>query len=100
MKTIKNNIFLAVFIFFAAGLSQAVDIESVESDQIIDYLLGMPQPGTPEIIDGMVVFTASSGLRRVGVAFADESFAKVHWFRQFLIPRDPLEISEKEKREA
>jgi len=98
MKTIKITTFLALFLVFAAGLSHAVDIESVESDILMDRLLGITEPGMPEIIDDLIVFTASSSLRRVGVAFADEGFAKVHWFRPLLIARDPEEIPLTEKR--
>ena len=98
MKTIKIPTFLALFLVFTAGLSHAVDIESIESDQIMDRLLSITEPGMPEIVDDLVVFTASSSLRRVGVAFADEGFAKVHWFRPLLIARDPHEIPLTEKR--
>ena len=72
------------------GFAGAVDIESVESYHLIDRLLSLPGPGVPEILDDLVIFTASSSLRRVGVAFAGEGFSKVHWFRQLLIPQDPL----------
>jgi hypothetical protein len=97
MKTIKMRTFLAGFLMLIAGFSHAVDIESVNSYQIHDRLLGFSGPGAPEILDNMIIFTASSSLRRVGIAFADEGFGKVHWFRQLIVPRDPLDISEKEK---
>ena len=88
MKTIKNGTLLTVFFFFLAGFSHAVDIESLESYELIDRLLSLPGPGAPEIFDNLVIFTASSGLRRVGVAFADEGFSQVHWFRQLMVRRD------------
>ncbi|MCL1836516.1 MAG: glycogen-binding domain-containing protein [Treponema sp.] len=97
MKTIKKGILLAALLFFAAGFSQAVDIESVESYQLVDRLLSLPGPGLPEILDNLVIFTASSSFRRVGIAFADEGFSKVHWFRQLLVRRDPMEDPENEK---
>jgi hypothetical protein len=87
MKTI---IAMALFIA-AAGFAGAVDIESVESYQLIDRLLSMPGPGAPEILDDLVIFSASSGLRRVGVAFANEGFSKVHWFRRLMVSQDPLD---------
>jgi hypothetical protein len=98
MKTIKIKTFLAGFLLLTAGFSHAVDIESVESYQLHDRLMSFSEPGAPEIIDDMVIFTASSSLRRVGIAFADEGFAKVHWFRQLLVSRDPLEIPPTEKK--
>ena len=98
MKTIKIGIFLALLLFFTLGFSHAVDIESVESYQLIDRLLSLSGPGAPEIVDDLVIFTASSGFRRVGIAFADEGFSKVHWFRQLLVRRDPREIPENEKK--
>jgi hypothetical protein len=97
MKTIKIRTFLAGFLLFTAGFSHAVDIESVDSHQVFDRLLSFSEPGAPEIVDNLIIFTASSSLRRVGVAFADEGFAKVHWFRQLLISRDPMEIPLTEK---
>jgi len=97
MKTIKNGTLLAALLFFAAGFSQAVDIESVESYQLVDRLLSLPGPGMPEILDNLVIFTASSAFRRVGIAFAEEGFSKVHWFRQLLVRRDPMEDPYNEK---
>jgi len=95
MKTIKIAALITVFLFFAFGSSFAVDIETVESYQLIDRLLNFTGPRAPEIFDDLVIFTAPSSYRRVGIAFADEGFAKVHWFRQLLIRRDPLEIAGK-----
>jgi len=89
MKTIKIGTLLASLLFLAAGVSHAVDIESIESYELIDHLLGLSGPGAPQIVDDMVVFTASSSFRRVGIAFADEGFSKVYWFRQLLVRRDP-----------
>jgi hypothetical protein len=34
----------------------------------------------------------------VGIAFAFEGYAKVYWFRKFLIPRDPAEIAAEKKK--
>jgi hypothetical protein len=100
MKTMKFRTFLAVFLFsvFATSLSHAVDIESVESPLIFDRLLSYSGPEAPVILDNMVIFTASSSLRRVGVAFADEGFSRVHWFRQLLVSRDPQDNPFDEKK--
>jgi hypothetical protein len=98
MKTMKISTFLASFFVLAAGFSQAIDIESVDSYQLHDHLVSITGPGAPEIIDNMIIFTAPSSLRRVGIAFADEGFAKVHWFRQLLAMRDPMEIPHTEKK--
>jgi hypothetical protein len=98
MKTIKIRTILALFLIINVVSSYAVDIESVDSPRILDYLISLSEPGAPQIVDNYVVFTASSNLRRIGVAFADEDFSKVHWFRQFQIRRDPLEIPITEKK--
>jgi hypothetical protein len=98
MKTMKMRTFLVCFFILAAGYSHAVDIESVDSYELHDRLLSFSGPGAPEIVDDMIIFTASSSLRRVGIAFADEGFAKVHWFRQLLAVRDPAEIPRTEKK--
>jgi hypothetical protein len=92
MKT--NYIRIPFFLlFFTAGLGFAIELESIESHKVTEYLLGLKGPNAPVFIEDMVVFTASSSLRRVGVAFADEGFYKVHWFRQMLIKQDPLDIA-------
>lgn len=86
------------FLVAAAGFSHAVDVESVDSFELHNRLATISEPGAPEILDDLVIFTASSGLRRVGIAFADEGFGKVHWFRQLLIPREIREIPRSEKK--
>jgi len=95
MKTIKIGTFLSILLLLVYGFSFAVDVETVESYQLLDRLFNLTGPGAPQFLDDMVIFTAPSSYRRVGIAFADEGFAKVHWFRQLLIRRDPLEIAGK-----
>jgi len=92
MKCVKTGTFCILFFFLAHGLSHAtVEPETIESFEIISYLLGLSEPRPPEVIDNMVVFTASSSWRRVGIAFASEDFSRVHWFRPLLVSEDPLE---------
>ena len=79
-----------MLLIFATGVSHAT-VETIESFEVLGYLLGLSEPAPPEIIDNKVVFTASSGLRRVGIAFAHEGFARVHWFRPLMVSQDPLE---------
>jgi hypothetical protein len=96
MKT--NYIRIPFFcLIFTAGLGFAIDIESIESHSVVQHLLSLNEPGAPAFIEDMVVFTASSSLRRVGIAFADEGFYKVHWFRQMLVSQDPLDIAQDPK---
>ncbi|MDR0876473.1 MAG: glycogen-binding domain-containing protein [Treponema sp.] len=83
MKTITTSALL----FLIIGSLGAVDIESY---QFIDHLLSLPGPGAPIVYEDAVIFTASSGVRRVGVAFAYEGFSRVYWLRKLLIPQDPL----------
>jgi len=97
MKTIKLRRVLIFFLLAAAGFAHAVDVESVDSHELHTRLATILKPAAPEILDDMIIFTAPSDLRRVGIAFADEGFAKVHWFRQLLVFRDPQEISKTEK---
>jgi hypothetical protein len=84
MKTIIAVTLLAFF----TGSALAVDFESYE---FIDRLLSFSGPGAPEIFEDAVIFTAPSSLRRVGVAFAYEDFAKIYWFRQLMIPQDQID---------
>jgi hypothetical protein len=97
MKTIKMRTFLTLFLLLSVVSSHAIDIESVNSPQVVDYLLTLSRPGTPQVFDDYVVFTVSSNLRQVGIAFADEGFSKVYWFRQLSVRRDPQEIPAGEK---
>lgn len=55
-----------------------------ESYQFIDHLLTLSGPKAPEIYEDAVIFTAPSSYRRVGIAFAHEGFAKVHWFKKLM----------------
>jgi hypothetical protein len=82
MKTIIAVTLLSFMVSFAG----AADVESY---QFIDRILSLDGPGAPELYEDAVLFTAPSSHRRVGVAFANEGFSRVYWFRQLLIPQDP-----------
>ena len=79
----------AVLLIFIIGNITAVDIDS---HQFIDHIRAITEPGKPEIFEDGVLFTASSSYRRVGISFAHESYAKVHWFRQLMVPRAYSEL--------
>jgi hypothetical protein len=64
-------------------LATAVDLDSF---RFSDHLSGIVSPGAPELFEDAVIFTAASPARRVGVSFAHEGFARVHWFRKLLKP--------------
>jgi hypothetical protein len=67
------------------GITGADDTVSF---QFISHLLLRDRPGRPEIVDTSVVFTAPSEYRRVGVAFANEGFREVHWFKKLMVPNE------------
>ena len=83
MKTIA----IFCLLILIAPFSRADEWESYE---VVNSLLSIHSPSAPLIIDNYVIFTADSGLRRVGVAFAHENFANVHWFRPLAVPQDRL----------
>ena len=85
MKTFLTTALLILFI----GNIGAVDIESY---QFIDFMRAISAPVKPEIYEDGVVFTASSLYQRIGISFAHEGYARVHWFRRFLVPRDQSEL--------
>ena len=85
MKTFITAVLLTLII----GNIPAVDIGSL---QFIDHIRSIAAPGRPEIFENGVLFTASSSLRRMGISFAHEGYAKVHWFRQLMIPRDSADL--------
>ncbi|MDR1319755.1 MAG: glycogen-binding domain-containing protein [Treponema sp.] len=98
MKTIKRGVFAVSparlglkIALIAAVFLETAGAEDIESYRFIDRLLSLPGPGAPEVFEDMVIFTAPSSYRRAGVAFANEGFSKVHWFRQLVVPQDPLD---------
>ena len=92
MKRVKVGTIYILLLILAAGFSHAAaEAESSLPIEVLGRLLAFSEPGPPEIMDNMVIFTASSSLRRVGIAFADEGFSRVHWFRPLLVSEDPLE---------
>ena len=88
--TMKALIKTALLVLIIGNIG-AVDIQSY---QFIDFLRAIPGPGGPELFENAVVFTAPSHYSRVGISFAYEGYARVHWFRQLLIPRSTAEILE------
>ena len=84
MKTIKVLILFNII----AAFSWAADWETYH---ILNRLLTLPGPGAPVPFEDVVIFTSSSSNRRAGVAFAHEDFSRVYWYRQLLIPQDPLD---------
>jgi len=87
MKTFVASALLILII----GSIEAADIGTY---QFIDHLRGISAPMQPEIFGNAVVFTASSAYHRVGVSFAHEGFARVHWFQRLMLPRDSAELAE------
>ena len=100
MKRVKTILCALLFVFATGHFLAAADAEAIESLEVLGFLLGLSAPAPPAIIDNMVVFTASSSLRRVGIAFADEGFSQVHWFRPLMVSEDPLERIRRGRRES
>jgi hypothetical protein len=78
----KKYLTIVIFAICTAHVS-AVELGSVS---LVDYLISIKSPGAPEIFEDAVVFTAPSSYKRVGVAFAHESFSQIHWFIKLLVP--------------
>ena len=79
--------FNAMLLLFIIGNISAVDTESYE---FIDHLLSIKGPGSPELFEDAVIFTAPSSYKRVGISFAHEGFSRVYWFRKLLVPREEV----------
>jgi len=84
-----KTFFAAALLILYIGNIGAVDIESY---QFIDFIRDISAPAKPEIYQDGVVFTASSSYQRVGISFAHEGYARVHWFKRLLVPRDQAEL--------
>jgi hypothetical protein len=87
-----KKFFFALLLTVIIGSTGAADNgRSGDTDYpftIVDHLLRRSGPGEPEIVDDMVIFTAPSTYRKVGVAFAHEGFGAVHWFKKFMVPNE------------
>jgi hypothetical protein len=87
-----------MLLIVSIGSIEAIDTESY---QFINHLLNIRSPGAPEVFEDGVIFTAPSTHRRVGISFAPEGFAKVHWFENMRRAKDELTPNEeKSKNEA
>ena len=93
MKTITA---LLLLLIMSIGNINGIDTESYH---FVEHLLRMGGPQGPQIFEDGVIFTAPSSYRRVGVAFAHEGFAKVHWFRKLVMPEDNMTALERGKKE-
>jgi hypothetical protein len=87
MKTIYAFVIFTVFAVFPLAAEW-------ETYEIIGRLLSLQEPGAPVIQDNAltsqaaVIFTVPSSMRKVGIAFAHEKFAKVYWFKHLVVPQD------------
>jgi hypothetical protein len=91
----KYIIFPALLLFIIGNIC-AVDTDSYD---FIDRLLSKTAPGSPEIFEDAVIFSASSQYKRVGIAFAHEDFSEVHWFRKLMIPKETIPLEENAEEE-
>jgi hypothetical protein len=66
----------------------SIEAANTNSFQFIDHLLKLKQPEKPLVVEDSVIFTASSGYRRVGIAFAHEDFGKIYWFQKLMISNE------------
>jgi len=80
----------SALLIYIIGNIGAVDIGSY---RFIEHLRGITAPREPHLYEGGVVFTAPSSYRRVGISFAHENYARVHWFQRLLLPRDAAEFT-------
>ena len=71
------------------GIIGAVD---TGSHQFIEHIREITAPVAPHVYENAVLFTASSSHSRVGISFAHEGYARVHWFRPLRLPRDATEF--------
>jgi len=93
MKTI--SIFAILILFAPSFLSAQQNAPIVqrpeyewETFEMVDRLLKIREPASPVIYDNFVIFSAASSLRRIGIAFAHENFAKIYWYRPLLVSQD------------
>ena len=85
MKTILIFVIFIIIAPFSGIIAQTADWET---HGVLNRLLIIREPNAPVIHEDSVIFTADSRLRRVGVSFAHENFARVYWYRQLLVSQD------------
>jgi hypothetical protein len=78
-------------IMFLMAIIGSIGALDTESYAFIDHLLTLNTPGSPEIYEDGILFTAPSSYRRVGIAFSHEGFSRVYWFQKLLVAEDPGE---------
>jgi len=83
MKTIYLFAFFTIITVFPLAAEW-------ETYELVDRLLTLPGPCEPIVHENLVIFTAPSNLRKVGIAFAHEKFVNVYWFKNLVISQDPL----------
>ena len=83
-----------MLLVFIIGNITAADTESY---LFIERLRAISAAGKPEIYEDAVLFTAPSSYQRVGISFAHENYAKVHWFKRLVLPRETADFTEAEK---
>ncbi len=84
MMKIKLKV-ITIYLLLIIGTINALD---TSSSQFISLLVNLQEAGTPQVIDDGVLFTVPASFGRVGIAFAHEGFATMHWFRKLLVPED------------
>ena len=84
-----------VLLMIIIGNIGALDTDSY---QFIDHLLSIRAPGAPEVYEDVIIFTASSRYRSVGIAFGHEGFSRVYWFEKLMAPQNTLPSTEPRRR--
>jgi hypothetical protein len=80
----------ASLLIVSIGMIGAADIDS---SQFINHLMNLSEPEGPVVLEDVVLFTASSNYRRVGIAFAHEGYSRIYWYRKLMVPQDPAVIA-------
>ncbi|MDR1867629.1 MAG: glycogen-binding domain-containing protein [Treponema sp.] len=82
-----NKVIPVMFCIFVTHAVVAIDINSY---YFINHVSSITKAGKPELYEDVVIFTAPSRYRHVGIAFAHEGFSSVHWFKKMVtLETDP-----------
>jgi hypothetical protein len=83
VKRAKKSRITVLMLLLPCISAFALDSTSYE---YIDRLLTLSKPAEPVFYDDAVIFTAPSSYQKVGIAFAHEDFARIHWFQRLMSP--------------
>jgi hypothetical protein len=78
----KKSLYIVLLTVIIGNVSP-LDTDSYE---YIDRLGSLGVAQAPVIFEDSIIFTAPASYKKVGVAFANEGYAKIYWYKKLFVP--------------